>query len=182
MEQIKVTDESEAALTFVPEFPRYPPELVWMREPDTDIPGLVLNTGPENSRIAFLPADLDRQLCRHNIPDHSKLLINLVRWASKGEIPLVVEGTGLIDCYLYHQPNQMILHIVNMNNEGAWRPPLHELSPIGPLNIRIKLSDDVLGEELHLLVANQKLSVALENGWVSFRINSILDHEVIVVA
>src|SRR5690625_1369327 len=94
---IRTDTEVVVPLTFIPEFPRFPPEMAWMREPQTDIPGLVLNTTFQGSRVAFLPADLDRQLAQNNLPDHSKLLENLIRWASKDEIPLVVEGTGLVD-------------------------------------------------------------------------------------
>jgi hypothetical protein len=42
-------------LTFVPPLPVLPSESSWMRQPKTDIPGLVLNR-----RVAFLPADIDR--------------------------------------------------------------------------------------------------------------------------
>ena len=39
-------------LTFVPPFPTYPPETSWMRQPTTDIPGLVLSEhGAAASRI-----------------------------------------------------------------------------------------------------------------------------------
>ena len=31
-------------MTFVPPFPIYPPETAWMREPKTDLPGLILNS------------------------------------------------------------------------------------------------------------------------------------------
>ena len=125
--------------------------MVWMREPVTDIPGLVLNTAAGGGRIAFLPADLDRQFARHNLPDHSALLANLVRWAGRDDVPLAIEGRGLVDCNLYHQPGRMILHLVNLNHEGAWRQPLHELSPVGPLIVRLKAANDVSGKNLRLL-------------------------------
>ena len=51
-----------------------------------------------------MPADLDRQFGRYNLPDHGNLLANLIRWAAKDNIPLAVECAGLIDCNLYHQP------------------------------------------------------------------------------
>ena len=173
---------AEALLTFVPDFPRFPPEMVWMREPVTNIPGLVLNTSPGGGRIAFLPADIDRQFARHNLPDHSNLLANLVRWACRDNIPLEIEGGGLIDCNLYHQPGRMILHLVNLNHEGAWRQPLHELSPVGPLTVRLTVPGDVSGESLRLLVSGQKIPAKKVNGRIIFEIKIIHDHEVIVVA
>ena len=67
-------------LTFIPEFPIYPPETAWMREPKTDIPGLILNTLSNGSRIVYMPADIDRQFARYNLPDHGNLLSNIIKW------------------------------------------------------------------------------------------------------
>jgi hypothetical protein len=152
-----------------------------MRVPKTDIPGLILRTTPEGNRIAFIPADLDRQFARYNLPDHGNLLANIIRWASKDNIPLTVEGKGLLDCYLYKQPGRLILHIVNLTSAGTWRQPVDELIPAGPLSVSIKLPPELRGENLDLLVSNQKISAAVANGWSLFKINSILDHEVAVI-
>ena len=109
-------------LTFIPPFPIYPPETAWMRQPKTDIPGLVLNTKGK-ARIAYLPADIDRRYGRDNLTDHAHLLANITRWALGDRLPLEVRGPGLIDCHLYRQDQRLILHLVNLTNEGTWRAP-----------------------------------------------------------
>jgi hypothetical protein len=76
----------------------------------------------------------------------------------------------------------MIIHIANLTSAGTWRAPMDEFIPIGPLTVRIKLTDDVKGEYLNLLVAGQRIPAVVENGWSTFRINSILNHEVIVLS
>jgi hypothetical protein len=135
---LNVDPGAETVLTFIPEFPIYPPETAWMRVPRTQIPGLVLHTGTRGGRIAFMPADIDRQYGRYNLPDHGTLISNLVRWVSKENIPLVVEGRGLIDCHVYHQQDTVILHIVNLTSAGTWRQPVDEFIPIGPLKFSVK--------------------------------------------
>src|SRR5438876_990471 len=95
--------------------------------------GLMLNDRAGHGRVAFLPADLDRRFARDNLPDHGDLLANLIRWAARDHIPLSVEGAGLVDCHLYRQPGRLILHLVNLTSAGAWRQPVHELIPVGPL-------------------------------------------------
>jgi hypothetical protein len=172
---------AKVIMTFIPEFPIYPPETAWMREPKTDIPGLILNTLSNGSRIAFMPADIDRQFARYNLPDHGNLLENIIRWASKDDIPLVVKGVGLIDCNMYQQPGRLILHITNLTSAGTWRAPVHEYIPIGPISVRIKLTEDVKGEYLNLLVAGQKIPAVVKDDWSEFKINSILNHEVVVM-
>ena len=181
LENLKVDSGTQVVLTYIPEFPIYPPETAWMREPKTDIPGLILNTLPSGARIAFMPADIDRQYARYNLPDHGKLLENIVRWASKDSVPLKVESVGLIDCNLYHQPKRLILHLVNLTSAGTWRQPVDEFIPVGPVKIEIKLSEDVQGKKLKLLVSEQEIPGEIKKGWIHFTIPSVTDHEVIVV-
>jgi len=181
LENLRTDPTVTIPLTFVPPFPTNPPETAWMREPKTDIPGLVLSTHG-NARVAYLPADLDRRFGRDNLPDHGNLLANLFRWAAADRIPLEVSGAGLIDCHLYRQPGRLILHLVNLTNEGTWRAALDELIPVGPLAVRLKLPDDVKGRSLQFLVGKERSAVALRQGWLSFDVKSVLDHEVVVVS
>jgi len=168
-------------LTFIPSFPIYPPETAWMRETHTDIPALILTTNGKGARVAYLPADLDRRFARDNLPDHGNLLANLVRWAARDDIPLAIEGPGLLDCHLYRQTGRLILHIVNLTNTGAWRQPVHELIPVGPLRVRVKLPDDVRSRKLQLLVLQKHFTLPIKNGWTTVEINSVRDHEVLVI-
>lgn len=170
------------AMTFIPSFPVYPPETAWMRTPKTDIPGLILKTTPEGSRIAFLPADLDRQFGRYNLPDHGDLLANLVRWALKDTVPLTVEGSGLLDAQLYRQPGRLILHLVNLTSAATWRQPIDEQIPVGPLKIGIRLPAGIAGKEVRLLVANRHTQAKVTDGWCRFEVSAIADHEVVVIS
>lgn len=182
LEPLKIDSGAEVVMTFIPEFPIYPPETAWMREPKTEIPGLILNTLPSGGRIAFLPADIDRQFARYNLPDHGNLLENLIRWASKDNIHLKVESSGLLDCNLYQQPNRLILHLVNLTSTATWRQPTEEFVPVGPVKVGIKLPDDVTGKKLQLLVSEENISAEIKDGWVQFILPSVSDHEVAVVS
>jgi hypothetical protein len=182
LDDLRLDPQCEVLLTFVPAFPVYPPEAVWMRQPETTIPGLILNLRAPAGRVAFLPADLDRRFARDNLPDHGELLANLVRWAATDEIPLSVEGPGLLDCHLYQQFGRLILHIVNLTSAGGSRPPVSEIIPVGPLRFNVKLSRARRGGELKALVSGRNLGGTSKDGWVSFEIKSILDHEVVVIS
>jgi hypothetical protein len=181
LEPLRTGPNVTVPLTFIPAFPVYPPETSWMREPKTDIPGLVLNTRGA-SRIAYLPADLDRRYGRDNLPDHGNLLANIFRWAAADRIPLEVHGPGLIDCHLYRQPGRLILHLVNLTNEGTWRAPLDETIPVGPVEVRLKLPDDVRGRAARYLVSNARPAIAVRQGWATFEVKSLAEHEVIVLS
>jgi hypothetical protein len=180
LEVVRPDSGAQTLLTFVPPFPIFPPELSWMRYPDTPLPGLILNQFGAG-RVAYLPADLDRCFCRENWPDHSRILGNLVRWAAAGRIPLQVEGLGLVDCSLYRQDNRLVLHLVNLTSTETWRTPMHEFIPVGPIRVKAQLPEGVTGQKARLLVASYDTATKAEDGWVSFTIPSITDHEVVVI-
>ncbi|MBM3853235.1 MAG: Tat pathway signal protein, partial [Verrucomicrobia bacterium] len=181
LEPLRVDRGAEVLMTFVPAFPIYPPETAWMREPVTDIPGLILTTPAGSGRVAFLPADLDRRFARDNLPDHGDLLANLVRWVARDKTPLVVEGPGMIDCHLYEQEGRSILHLVNLTSAGTWRQPVHELIPVGPIRVRVQCAAPGNAIAARRLVAAREFRPTVAEGWCRFEIDSILDHEVIVL-
>jgi Hypothetical glycosyl hydrolase 6 len=177
-----VRAEAGAAVlaTFVPPFPIYPPESSWMRVPRTDIPALIL-PATKKSRVAYMPADLDRRYARDNLPDHGDLLANLVRWAAGDTIPLAVHGPGLVDCHLYRQHNRLILHLVNLTNAGTWRAPVDELIPVGPLSVEVRTSEGLRVSKMKCLVSPRESSLTLKKDWAAFQVQSLVDHEVIVL-
>lgn len=180
LDSLTVNENAKVLLTFIPSFPMFPPETAWMREPKTNIPGLILNES-DHKRIVYLPADIDRRFAIDNLPDHGDLLANLVRWAARGHLPLEVTGPGLIDCELYRQPGRMILHIVNLTSAGTWRAPVHELIPVGPLTVRVRPLQGVQPRALKMLVTQENHRTIIEDGWVRFELKSILDHEVVIL-
>jgi hypothetical protein len=173
---LKLDSGVTVPITFVPPFPVLPPETSWMRQPETDIPGLVLK-----GRVAFMPADIDRLYSRNNLPDHAALLANLVRWAANSEIPLRLEGKGLFDCNLYTQPGRVIAHVVNLTATGRMPVTDDDLVPTGPLEFSVRLPDGVRGRGVRMLVAGKSATPVLANGWARVRIPSVLDHEVLVI-
>ncbi len=182
LQPLRLDAGAEVVMTFIPQFPTYPPEKSYMREPKTDIPGVILRSKSNGGRIAFIPADIDRQFGRFNHPDHGNLLANIIRWSNKEDLPLMIEGAGLVDCHLYQQPGRLVLHIVNLTSAATWRQPLDELISIGPLKINVKLPKSVSGRNLKLLVSKQQAVPTVTNGSGVFEIKSILDHEVVVIS
>jgi hypothetical protein len=179
---LRVDSGAAVPLTFVPAFPTYPPETAWMRESDSNIPGLVVSEAASGGRVAYLAADLDRRYLRELMPDHANLLANLVRWAARDSMPLQVRGTGLIDCHLYRQENRLILHLVNLTNANTWRAPIDELIPLGPFRIEFKLPPGIAGRTAKTLVSAGGLSVVPRGNSVQVNVNRILDHEVVVLS
>jgi hypothetical protein len=70
---------------------------------------------------------------------------------------------------------------VNLTSAATWRAPIHELIPVGPLRVRVQLPSDVTNRKLRLLVSERRTAIAMKNGWANFELNSLLDHEVVVI-
>ncbi|MGH2531445.1 MAG: Tat pathway signal protein, partial [Thermomicrobiales bacterium] len=181
IEVVRADSDAMTPITYVPPFPMYPPETSWMSHPRSNVPALVLNERTGRGRVAYLAADLDRCFGRDNFPDHAALLANLVHWTAGGRIPLCVTGPGLIDCHLYRQPSRLVLHLVNLTNAGAWRAPVDELIAVGPLQVRVQVPGGNRGGRVWLLVGGATVPATVDSDWISFEIDSILDHEVAVI-
>jgi hypothetical protein len=179
LEPITVAGTNAAALTFVPPLALSPPEDVWFRQPETTIPALVCSQSTGGGRVAYLAADLDRRFARDQLPDHGDLLASLVRWSVRGDVPIEVEAPGLIDCRLFRtRRGEYVLHLLNLNNANAWKTPVQELVPTGPVKVRLKQSTGLRSAQS--LVGERKLAQRRKGEWYEVEIPTISDHEVLV--
>jgi hypothetical protein len=55
LDPLGVDSFAEVLATFIPQFPTYPPEKAWMREPTTNIPGIIINKEPMVVVLFFYP-------------------------------------------------------------------------------------------------------------------------------
>ena len=128
-----------------------------------------------------MPADVDRRYAKEHLPDHARLLANVIRWAAADSMPLVIDGPGLVDCHLYEKQGAMILHLVNLTSEATWRAPLDELIRVGPFTVRVRLARELTKPAARLLVAETERPVRVEAGMAVVEIEAILDHEVLEI-
>jgi hypothetical protein len=182
LKDLKLDGGTEVLVTFVPQFPVYPPETAWMREPVTNIPGMITRSTSAGGKVVFIPADIDRQYAINNLPDHANVIKNAVKWISGDNVVLDVAGTGLIDTHLYIQNNnRLVLHLVNLTSAATWRQPLEEYIAVGPIDVKVRLPKKIRGKNVELRVSNQKMHGKVADGWTSFTLPSLVDHELVVI-
>ena len=75
----------------------------------------------------------------------------------------------------------MILHVINLTNEGTWRSPIEEFIPIGPIRVRVRLPSGVSGRRVRLLVSPASPPIRVADGWASVELPTVTDHEVVVI-
>ena len=78
---VSVDAGTEVLATFIPDFPIYPPETSWMREPRSDFAAITVRTAPSGGKLVWFVADLDRCFARDESFEHALLFENAVRWA-----------------------------------------------------------------------------------------------------
>ena len=179
VEVVRPANGAQTPITFIPPFPIYPPETAWMRNPTSRVPALVLNESDQQGRVAYLAADLDRTFGRSRLPDHARLLTNLVRWSAKDDIAIEVDGPGFLDCRMYRQGDRSILHIVNLTGFETGHAPAYEHFPMGPITVHVAMSEKAaLARQL---VSGESQRVKASDGKIQITVGSIVDHEVIVI-
>lgn len=177
LEPLTLASPQDVALSFVPALPVSPPEDVWMRTPHTDIPGLVC-AERGGARIAWLPADIDRRFARDQLPDHGDLLASLARWCLRGDVPVELTAPGLVDCRPWRtRAGDVVVHLLNLNNPNAWRTPVQEFVPVGPVRLRLRAAGPM---NATALVGESRLTAKRRGDWIEVEIPGIADHEVIV--
>jgi hypothetical protein len=71
---------------------------------------------------------------------------------------------------------------VNLTSEATWRAPLDELIKVGPFTVKIAVPSAPSRPTARLLVSGSTRPVTMQNGTAVVTIDSILDHEVVVVS
>jgi hypothetical protein len=169
--------------TFIPEFPIYPPETSWMREPRTNLPAIVVRETAAGAKLVWFVADLDRCFARDENGEHGMLIANAVRWAL-GERWLLslAGGHGCISPSLYRQGRRQILHLNNRILTSRIPGRMTELIPIGPIRVRLRAEPGAVAPgDVALRVCGQRVAAAMEAGELVFEVEKILDHEVAVI-
>jgi hypothetical protein len=177
--QPNVSTNFPAPVTLVPTYPDLPMEDVYPRVPDTDTRELYLRQVGD-SRIAYIPGDLDRSFWQLLSTDHGKLLRNTIRWAL-GEKPIVeIKGLGVIDVAVWQQKSSMTVHLVNLTNPMMMKGPFRELYPVdAEVSISVPANKKVAA--VKLLFSDNKPVFTNKDGIIRLHVKGIQDHEIVAL-
>ena len=180
---VRVEDDVAVLATFIPDFPIYPPETSWMRQPRSDLPAIAVREPSSGGKLVWFVADLDRCYARDENPEHALLIANAVRWALGGRTKLSLEGGhGFITACLYRQGARQIVHLNNRILTSRIPGRQSELVPIGPVEVRLRAAPGAKPpREIDLRVGGKKVAARIADGNLIFSVDAILDHEVAVI-
>ena len=178
--EVEPRADCPSPVTLIPSYPDLPMEHVYPRTPETNTRELYLHqTG--DSRIAYVPWDIDRTFWQVMNADHGRLLRNIIRWAVNEEPLVQVTGRGVLDVTVWRQKQSMTVHLVNLTNPMMMKGPFRELIPAGEQRVRIRLPEDAGVEKARLLVSDTVADCEIDGRFVSLSVPSLLDHEVVAL-
>lgn len=177
---VTVDDGVEVLATYIPEYPIYPPETSWMREPRSTHAAITVKASASGGKLVWFVADVDRCFARDGQFEHALLLANAVRWALGDRAKVRLSGTkGVITAELYEQNGRHIMHLNNRLLLSNIPGRQYDLVPIGPVEVRLKT--DSTASSVELRVAGRSVPARRDGDALVFTVDSILDHEVAVI-
>ena len=177
---MQVDADVEVLATYIPDFPIFPPETSWMREPRTDVPAITVKRHASGAQLTWLIADLDRCFGRDENVEHAQIIVNAVRLALGDTAKVSLSGThGVITAELYRQGERHIVHLNNRLLLSHVPGRQFDLVPIGPVEVRVNVG--AAAESVTLRVAGKSVPARRDGAALVFTVEAILDHEVAVI-
>jgi len=177
---VKPNLDFPSPVTLIPAYPDLPMEHVYPRKPETDIREVYLRELGE-SRVAYIPWDIDRAFWEIMNVDHGRLLRNIINWAANEEPLVKVTGPGILDVTAWRQKKSMTVHLVNLTNAMMMKGPFREFIRVGEQKLQIIIPRNTKVKNIHLLVSDKSPDYKTSDGIVSLTVPSILDHEVVAL-
>jgi hypothetical protein len=175
--RIPIAAEGEPMLSHIEQYPTSPTEAVYPRGPAEKIPTMVARErGP--SRVVYFAEDLDAGFWRSGANDLGDLLVNAINWLTRGERPMAVTGTGLIEAYGWETEPGYAVHVVNYTNPAFRGTTSRAVYPVGPQQVRLQLRDAKPIKAARLLRAGEPLAFRQTGNVVEFTFPNLVDYEV----
>jgi hypothetical protein len=170
----------DAVLTVVPGFVRYPPELAYPSPSHTDEPGVVLGENGA-SRVAYFPGDIERTYWLTGHGDLLRLLHNTIRWITRDERVVSVEGDGFVELFAWETNPGYAVHVLNYTSPNAHHGWMQSVYPLGPQTVSLRLPPGVKVRSVELLCAEKTEPFHVKDQLLRFTIPSVGDYEVAAV-
>jgi hypothetical protein len=177
---VPIRSTAGAPLTFsvVPNYPAFPPEMVFARAPHTEEPAAVLRE-LGSARIAYFAGDVDRTCWRSGSADVSRLIQNAVQWVhGDARPPVTIEGDGIVETFAWETEAGYALHILNYTNPNMTHGFVRHWYPIGVQRVAFDVASGRRISKVTLLRADRAVPFTQDGRTIRFDVPSTVDYEV----
>lgn len=178
--RIPLKPVADPVLTVVPGFVQYPPELAYPPVSHTDEPAVVLRE-IGSSRVAWFPGDIERTYWLTGHGDLLRLLHNTIRWITRDESIVHVEGEGFIEMSAWETVPGYAVHLLNYTNPNAHHGWMQAIYPLGPQIVSMTLPAGVKVKSVELLSAGSAVPFRVGGETLRFTIPRVDDYEVAAI-
>jgi hypothetical protein len=178
---VQPLSKSETPLVFVPPAAAEPAEYAQTDLPQISRP-VMFAREQEQSRIVYFPGDIDHAIWTQNNTDLADLLANAVRWAHGSELPVTVDGPGMVDIGVHVVGNMLQVHLVNLTGADASRGVSDAVVALGPQELRVVLQPGNAVEEARLLVGGTSAEYSISDNVLRVAIPQLGTHELVTVS
>lgn len=178
---IKSSNNAPLVLSTVPNYPAFPPEMVFPRKPRTDEPSALFNERG-SSRTAYFAGDIDRTFWRSGNTDLGQLIQNSIRWLlGDARPPVSITGEGVVEAFAWETEPGYVLHILNYTNPNMTRGFVRRFYGIGPQKVEFDITAERKIDRVRALRAGRNLPFRQLGKTVRFVVPAVIDYEVIAL-
>jgi Hypothetical glycosyl hydrolase 6/Beta-galactosidase trimerisation domain len=178
--RVPIQADGDALLTHVPQYPWYPTEAVYSREPVTNVPtAIARSTG--RSRRVYLAEDVDAGYWRTGAGDLGDLVLGALHWLTEDRIAVQVKGDGLLEIHAWQTDVGYAIHLLNFTNPNFRAGALRHNYAVGPQHLRLQLPPAQLVRKVSLLRTGIDLEWTISNTIVEVIVPGVRDYEVVAL-
>ena len=178
--RVPITATGDVLATDIPQHAMYPVESVYGAVMKTDVPTIVASERG-TSRTVHLAGDIDAGYWRNSAADLGDLIMQALRWLHRDELPVTVDGPGLIETTTWQTEPGYAIHLVNHNNPDFRGGPMRAATPVGEQKVRMQLPNDRKITQVRLLMAGKELPFTQTGRSVELSVPSIAEYEVVAI-
>nr|MDO8132807.1 beta-galactosidase trimerization domain-containing protein [Candidatus Njordarchaeum guaymaensis] len=149
---------------------------------ETSLPTIVVSDYGKG-RTVYFPGKPESIFLSYGWDIYRALLERSVKWTCKTELPLTFENLpNTVEVQAYYQPanSRFVVHLVNYTSEMP--RPINETLPVCNVNCSMRIPTDSRIRSVKLLVSGKEPPWNTKNGYVTFTVPKIDEHEIICIS
>lgn len=163
---------------------------------DTGYPAILVGTYGKGS-VVYLAGQLDRLYHRYGHPNHEKILLNAVKWAIGGRLPVKIEGPITLESSLFEQKQmkRIIVHLLNHSynqlypcgekRQGTFSfdifRPIRTIVPIADVRVGLEMPNGLKVDRVYSMLTNEEIAWKQEQSTLSFTVKKLDEYDAYVI-
>jgi hypothetical protein len=178
--RVPISTSDAPILTDIPRHPGYPVEAVFPAVTHTNEQTLVAREVGK-SRLVYIANDMEAGYWRGSLNDLGDLVVGALKWLTRDQAPLKVEGIGLLETTAFQTEVGYAVHLVNHTNPNFRGGSFREVFPVGPQNVTLTMNSTKPVKTARLLRAGAPVEFRQNGATVTLTVPSVGEYECVAL-